>query len=307
MFAFSTCWNSHRHSDGRAMLAEVRALGFEYAELGHGTRMSLLDGVQQAVAAGEIKISSVHNFCPLPLSAMGPAPNHYLPSSHKEGERRLAVSHTLRTIDCAASLGAKAVVLHLGLVPMRNYTMRLLELYTAGRADTAKFQRLRDKALAVRALKRQKYLDQVFRTLEAVLPRAKEMGITLGMETRFGLEEIPNEDEVGEIMERFGREAIAYWHDVGHAQVKEVLGLMSPETVLERYRGRTAGMHLQDVAPPALDHQPPGFGAFDFARLTRYVTDEMVLAWEIHPDWEAAQIVDGVKRVHALLRNPIAV
>jgi hypothetical protein len=81
MFAFSTCWNSQRHSDGRAMLNEVRELGFEYAELGHGTRLSLLDGVQQAVAAGEIKISSLHNFCPLPLGAMGPSPDYYLPSS----------------------------------------------------------------------------------------------------------------------------------------------------------------------------------------------------------------------------------
>ena len=51
MFAFSTCWNSQRHSDGRAMLAEIRTLGFEYAELGHGVRMSLVDGIQRAVAA----------------------------------------------------------------------------------------------------------------------------------------------------------------------------------------------------------------------------------------------------------------
>ena len=55
------------------MLNEVRELGFEYAELGHGTRLSLLDGALAAVAAGEIKISSLHNFCPLPLGVMGSA------------------------------------------------------------------------------------------------------------------------------------------------------------------------------------------------------------------------------------------
>ena len=32
MYSFSTCWNSHRHTDGRAMLEEIRDLGFEYAE-----------------------------------------------------------------------------------------------------------------------------------------------------------------------------------------------------------------------------------------------------------------------------------
>jgi len=33
MYSFSTCWNSARHTDGRAMLREIRELGFDYAEL----------------------------------------------------------------------------------------------------------------------------------------------------------------------------------------------------------------------------------------------------------------------------------
>src|ERR1700757_3640615 len=65
MYSLSTCWNSHRHTDGRAMLREVRDLGFEYAELSHGTRISLVPGILEAVEAGEIKISTLHNFCPL--------------------------------------------------------------------------------------------------------------------------------------------------------------------------------------------------------------------------------------------------
>ena len=288
------------------MVNEVRALGFEYVELGHGTRLSLLEGVQEAVAANEIKVSSLHNFCPLPLGFMGPAPNCYLPSSRDETERQLAVQHTLRTIDCAASLGAKAVVAHLGLVPMRDYTTRLLNLYAKEKADTPKFQRLRDKALTVRTKKRQKHLDQVYRTLEAILPRAQAAGVSLGMETRFGIEEIPDEEEAEQILTRFDANPIMYWHDVGHAMVKELLGLMRTEVILERFRGRTAGMHLQDFAPVAEDHQPPGSGTFDFARLAPFVTNDMILAWEIHPKWKADRIVEGVKGVHALLRKPVA-
>ena len=289
------------------MVNEVRALGFEYAELGHGTRVSLLDGVRQAVAAGEIKISSLHNFCPLPVGVMGSAPDYYLPSSRDETERQCAVRHTLRTIDCAAILGAKFVVLHLGHLPMRNYTVRLLGLHVDGRDDTPKFQRWRNKALAVREKKCPKHLDQVFRTLEAVLPRAKEVGVTLGMETRLGIEEIPSEEEADQILTRFGTDAIQYWHDIGHAAVKELLGLMNLEAVLHRFRGRTAGMHLQDFAPPAADHLPPGRGTFDFGRLAPFVTEDMVLAWEIHPEWKTEQIVEGVKRVHELLRKSVTV
>ncbi len=285
------------------MLLEVRELGFEYAELGHGTRLSLVDGIQRAVAAGEIKISSLHNFCPLPVGVMGPAPDYYLPSARDDRERQCAVRHTVRTIDCAASLGARVVVLHLGLVLMRNYTMRLLELVEAGRRDSPKFERLRQKALAVRVKKRQRFLDQVYRTLDEVVPRAQEMRIKLGIETRFGIEEIPDADETDAIIGRYGAEVVSYWHDVGHAQVKEALGLETHEGWLERFRGRTAGFHLQDVAPPAHDHLPPGVGAFDFARLSPFAAKEMVFAWEIHHHWTAEQIRDGVSRVHHQLAS----
>jgi len=304
MFAFSTCWNSGRHTDGREMLAEIRALGFEYAELSHGIRLSLIDGIQQAVAADEIKISSLHNFCPLPLGVNGPAPDYYLPSSPRETERALAVRHTLRTIDCAASLGAKRVVLHLGIVEMRDYTSRLIKLYAERGVDAPKFQRIREKALDVRARKRQRFWDHVFRTLDAVLPRARDAGVKLGAETRLGIEEIPNEDEIDAIIRRFGPEAIGYWHDVGHTQIKENFGLMTHESVLKRFRGHTVGMHLQDFTPPAFDHQPPGFGTFDFSRLSRFVTDDMVLTWEIHSEWNAEQIIEGVARAQQQLRSP---
>lgn len=284
------------------MLNEIRELGFAYAELGHGIRLSLVDGIQQAVSAGEIKISSVHNFCPLPLGVMGPAPDYYLPSSRRETERALAVRHTLRSIEVAASTGARAVVLHLGLVPMRNYTMRLVDLIADQRQDSRKFERLRRRALALREKKKTRFFDQVKRTLEAVAPRARELGVRLGIETRFGIEEIPNEQETADLIDQFGSDTVTYWHDVGHALVKEQLGLLQTESILDRFRGRMAGMHLQDFLPPAEDHLPPGHGAFDFGRLAPYVEADTVLAWEIHPRWEATEIIRGTQAAHAILR-----
>ena len=75
MYSLSTCWNSHRHTDGRALLREIRDLGFTHAELSHGTRISLMPGILDAVAAGEMRISSLHNFCPLPMGVDRAAPN----------------------------------------------------------------------------------------------------------------------------------------------------------------------------------------------------------------------------------------
>lgn len=287
------------------MLAEIRALGFDHAELGHATRISLVDGIRAAVAAGEMRISALHNFCPLPLGLNGPAPDFYKPSSPRAAERQQVIRHTRRTIEFAASLGAALVVVHLGVVRMRDYTQRLLALYAAGRAESSRFIRLREKALAIRARKRQQALERVYQVLDAVVPVARAAGVRLGMETRLGLEEIPNSTEVGELIERYGSDVLGYWHDVGHAQVQEYLGLQPHEAWLERYRGRTLGMHLQDIAPPALDHLPPGEGEFDFDRLLPYITADMALTWELHPTWKPEQIKDRVAAVQDRLRLPL--
>ena len=302
MFAFSTCWNSARHIDGRAMLNEIRELGFEYAELSHAIRLSLVDGIQKAVTAGEIKISSLHNFCPLPVGVTGPAPDYYRPSARREGERELAIRHTLRTLDFAASLGATAVVLHLGAIEMRRYTEKLLQLYAQGRHQTPKFARVRTKALAVRARKQPKYFEQVLRSLDVIVPQVQQRKLKLGLETRFCLEEIPSEAEVGELIRRYGSETVGYWHDVGHAQVKENFGLASQEMLLRQYQGCTAGMHLQDFAPPAFDHQPPGCGTMDFARLAPFVTAAMICTWEIHSAEPGEKIAAAIRRAQEILR-----
>src|SRR5476651_2496557 len=109
MYSFSSCWNSHRHTDGRAMLREIRDLGFEYAELSHGTRISLLPGIIQAVEAGEIKISTLHNFCPLPIGVNHSAPNLFRFTSPNASERENAYKYTRKTIELAERLKARLV------------------------------------------------------------------------------------------------------------------------------------------------------------------------------------------------------
>src|SRR5881296_3444736 len=139
MYSFSTCWNSHRHTDGAAMLREIRELGFEYAELSHGIRISLLPGIFEAVDAGEIKISTLHNFCPLPIGINFAAPNLYKFSSPDRRERENAYRHTLKTIETAGRVQARLVVLHLGAVEMKDYTEKLIDLAEKGEKDSPKF------------------------------------------------------------------------------------------------------------------------------------------------------------------------
>src|SRR5258708_33492456 len=101
MLSFSSCWNSGRHTDGAAMIQEILDLGFGLVELGHGIRLPLVEGILKIWEAGKVKISSLHNFCPLPPEIPRASPDCYQLSSHLDGERDRAVRHTLKTIDFA--------------------------------------------------------------------------------------------------------------------------------------------------------------------------------------------------------------
>src|SRR5262245_47363764 len=166
MYSLSTCWNSHRHSDGRAMLREIRELGFEFAELSHGTRISLVPGIIEAVDAGEIKISSVHNFCPLPMGVNHAAPNLYQFSDERPRQRDLAVRHTLKTLEFAQRVQAPVAVLHVGSVEMKDYTEKLLEMLARGEKDTTKYQRLCSECDEKRQARKEPCLERVIESLK---------------------------------------------------------------------------------------------------------------------------------------------
>ncbi|MGI8966017.1 MAG: hypothetical protein ACR2H1_08025, partial [Limisphaerales bacterium] len=159
MYSVSSCWNSHRHTDGRAMLRELRDLGFEYAELSHGIRISLLPGILDAVEAGEIKISTLHNFCPLPMGVSHAAPNLYQFSSLDARERDSAFRHTLKTMETAARVKAPLVVLHMGSIEMKEYTEKLLELLSKGQKETEKFEKLSGEAFEKREQKKEEFVN----------------------------------------------------------------------------------------------------------------------------------------------------
>jgi len=67
-----------------------------------------------------MKISSLHNFCPLPMGVTYSAPNLYQFSAERQREREMAERYTLKTLEFAARLKAPLVVLHLGSIEMKK-------------------------------------------------------------------------------------------------------------------------------------------------------------------------------------------
>jgi sugar phosphate isomerase/epimerase len=291
------------------MLQEMAQLGFEHVELSHGIRIPLVPGIMRAVEEGVVKISSTHNFCPLPTGIMRAAPNLFEPSSLDDSERDQWLRHTKRSIDFAAHLKASAVVCHLGSVrfrwfnPARKVSAHLQRHPGAGRsADDSEYRALLEKSTARLRKKMPPYWSRVKANVDAVLDYARQNGVVLGFENRERFEELPLDSDHLEFLESFGPGApVGYWHDTGHADIKEGMGLLQHRAHLETLAPRTLGFHLHDVNAEGHDHQPIGTGHIDFEMISRFWRPGHFLTLELSPRISVDAVRDSKRRLEDLI------
>jgi sugar phosphate isomerase/epimerase len=253
-----------------------------------------MPGILQAVDAGEIKISSLHNFCPLPMGVMHSAPNLYQFSAEKPRERELAERYTLKTIEFAARVKAPLVVLHLGSVEMRDYTDKLLELVSRGGRETPKYEKLCLEMDEKRESKKEPFWERTKELVKKILPEAEARGVRLGAENRQAVEELPFESDFQFLFREIPSPNLVYWHDTGHAQIKENLGLLHHAMHIESLRERLYGFHLHDVQFPGRDHCAPGAGTVDFAALKSLQKADHLKVFELSPSLTLEQVKAGV-------------
>lgn len=282
------------------MLREIRDLGFDHAELSHGTRISLLPGIIEAVEAGEMKISSLHNFCPLPVGVNNSAPNLFKFTAEKKQERDNALRYTRKTIEMAGRLKAQLVVLHYGCIEMKDYTDRMVEMVGRGEKGTPKYEKLCEEVSHKREALKEGPIERANEILNLILPEAEELGLKLGIENREALEELPLESDYHFLFREFRSPSIVYWHDLGHAQIKENLGFIDHAFHLESMRERLFGFHIHDVQFPGRDHCAPGTGCVNFAALKPMVKPEHLKVFEFSPSLSPEEAKRGVEHVKAI-------
>lgn len=298
MLSFSTCWNSGRHKDGAAMLEEILGLGFENVELGHGIRLSLMAGIQDLVEAGRVQITSLHNFCPLPIEVTGANPDCYEFTSHRAFDVQRANRLTRQTIDFAARFRAGYVVLHLGRVAMRPATHLLGQILKRdGDRFGREFTKLKVALVAERERRAPLYLARAKDALLRAAEYAAGKGVFLGVEGRHSYEEVPTEREVVQLLAEIDAPNVGYWHDFGHIQVKHNLGFVDHFEWLQAIRGRLFGGHLHDVTWPLQDHRVPFTGGMvEYDRLIPLLPDNTLLTWELSPRVTAESIRENLAR-----------
>ncbi|HEY3297276.1 MAG TPA: TIM barrel protein [Armatimonadota bacterium] len=277
-------------------MQELLSLGFSRLELSVHLTEAMLSEVYAMVSSGRVTVGSLHNYCPVPpgVDPKGDLWSVLQLSSTDTAERAAAVVLTKTTIDWAARLNARSVVLHLGTVPFHGDKYQVFDLVRQGRSDEAK-QLLRGH-LMQRSITREPYLESLILSLQELACHAENAGIMLGCENRFFYAEIPAIDEFKTIFECIKSPVLGYWHDTGHAHVAEVLGIATQEEFLDMYGDKLVGMHIHD-ALGLDDHRALGKGEIDFARLRRYILPDTQLVLEVHGRASAQDLIDSRRTV----------
>jgi hypothetical protein len=134
-------------------------------------------------------------------------------------------------------------------------------------------------------------------------PTPKRAALKLGCENRQALEEIPLESDFKFFFREFESPNIVYWHDTGHAQIKENLGFIHHATHLGSLAARLAGFHVHDVQFPARDHYAPGTGMIDFAALKPFVKPGHIKVFELSPSLPVEAVKCGIAHLKLIWGN----
>lgn len=279
------------------MLVELAELGFEYAELSHGIRISLVPGILKAVQDKVISISSLHNFCPLPVGVMGAAPNLYEPTASHHRERVLWYNNTLRTIEFAERIDCDRIVMHSGKVRLLfgNPGQKLQDAFqSAAGMDSDQLRIAREKGLVRLNRKKKEFMKRLRESCGHIAERARQAGVRIGIENREAFSELPLDADMKPFLEELQElEVFGYWHDTGHAQLKERMGLLDHREFLTSLRPYLIGFHLHDVDEKNRDHQVPGTGVIDWSILADNLRDGDVVILELSPVLKKEQVLQS--------------
>jgi sugar phosphate isomerase/epimerase len=288
--SLSTMWAMTNFPTMNDFCSVAQRLGFAGIELNHQVDSSMLAGSDLS----QCGITSIHEPCPADVNADEQKARDWFISAEDEQNRKQGVISIQRSLDLAASLGVKAIVVHAGNVRADwNNQKRLYDAYNAGNAGAHGYLKLKDRLTQERAAMAGSRLEAVRKSLLELLDYARPLGIRLGLENRYHFMDIPNCDEMESLLSLGNPGEIGFWYDIGHAQALDRLGFIPHEGWLDRYASRIVGIHIHDVIG-ITDHRAPGTGEMDFVRLARHLPVDAIHTLELKPDIKYEQVRDSL-------------
>lgn len=309
VISLSTSYLQRRFKDGYKMLCKAAEYGFEYVELGHSTPVTALEGISKALSEGIVKVSSLHNFCPIPGFAKGPSPNLFSPSTRWKNESAQWLRHSKNTVAFAKECKARAIVFHMGSL---NYFFYDKAAALRAKADAVGFDKLledksfcaaRDKFLRSSRRKVFKAYENIAGNIDAIAADFEDSEILMGIENREGVGELPMDNTFSDMLELAKKhDFVRAWHDIGHSKIKELMGFCTQVELLEKTAKNIAGWHLHDCDQNGKDHQGIGKGCIDFQSLKRFFdAKNHLFILEINSAVPEADVVDSRKFMEDIL------
>jgi sugar phosphate isomerase/epimerase len=288
----STSWNGPGASPAH-LLDQHRSLGFRRLEAYAHFTPEGLDALAREADRRDMQIASLHAPCGV-VGSVG----DWLASTNP-GDRARSVDAHKATIDAAAELGARAIVVHLGNTGVASRQAAIFDTIARYGRLSEEHLRLRDSAWQEREARKQPHLEAATQSLRALGQHAQGSGVRLGVECRDGYFEIPALDEFAEVLAACDGLPVGYWHDAGHGAKLDYLGFVEHEEFLRRYAQQIVGMHIHDTRA-GRDHLAPGQGTTDFAMLARYLRPETLRTLELSRAVTAAEISQALDLLEPL-------
>ncbi len=291
-------WAQGRFDNVGEFPRAVQRLGFQAIEINYTVDSRALD---ELLEANQVSVPSLHSPVPKVKATNGRWSYDLNLASPDDEERRLAVAGAKTTIDWAAKVGALCVVLHMGGLGSDNLPPEgeLRRLFDAGpRRWREEAEALRRECHRLRAERAPAFLARGKASLQELADHAAGLGVALGLENRYHYHEIPNVAETLELLADFPPSLVGYWHDVGHAEVLDRLGLIDKRRWLAELADRCLGVHLHDVVG-LKDHQAPGQGDADWDYVARYLPPGALRVCEIDqhsPEEQVAAAIPFLRR-----------
>ncbi len=256
-FALSTMWNYPYAKTGAELVKSIKAAGFCKVELNYQVRGELLPQTEALLSAGALDVVSLHNVFPKVMDSRFDTDSMLL-GYQDEGLRREAVRLTKQTVDWAARLGAKAVVVHPTEVPLdpEQFDKPLKQLIREKRQSSEDYRDLFARLLRHRQAA--PYLAALTKSLQELgdyIVR-NDFDVFLGLENRSMCHQIPIFSEFELIFDTFYDSPVKLWLDTGHGIMMEEIGLQKMP-LPQKLKEQIIGMHIHD-ALQGRDHYPPG-------------------------------------------------
>jgi sugar phosphate isomerase/epimerase len=314
-FSFSTSWNWRGGDSGERVIEEILELGFDKVELNYRVTRGMLKGIAPYVARGTVSVPSVHNVFPAIDDPRFDTDSRML-GYRDEGLRARAVELTIGSVEAGRELGARALVVHPGVMPWDEsppgpsgfagiaFDEELKRRWREDGPDSGPYKSLLAEFVEYRRRGMRGELERILRSLEEIANYIERRGIEMriGVENRPMCFQVPDFVEMGYLLDALAGGPVGLWLDTGHGAIQRNMGLFDDRSGAKGLADRLVGMHIHDVEGVD-DHFAPYSkeGLDPYLGLIRRAPIKVI---ELGMKNGREAIVEGMRRLKAELAAP---